>query len=653
MNIGICLYHSKPLGTPKEDYEYALYHCYRPILTYLYTKEQVNLSLHLSGNIFEWLEATYPEINMLILDLIKRGQIELIGGGYYDPPFAFIPVKDRSTHIEKLNTYLRKRFGKKPKGAVIPEHVWQPHLVTTLNSCDIAYVISFDPDEPNKQKRPSGWYEPYTMIDNGKQITVLPASSVISDAVAGTHPEETVSRIIHELNASESSSMMLLVSADDLISSFMLADIGSMIEFIDELFTLLKQHGIQLKLPGSMIHRSRGRISYLPGGWYHPLMIHDRSADIHDMLLRYPESFRAYCRLHYLHRLVSGVKKDKARKKSADQELLKAQSSLYFWPGRCGGIYRNSLRKRQYSHLIEAEKMTRERGVFVTALNNYDIDYDGIDEYVYRGKHITVMIDRTGASVGELDYLVTSWNYQDTFTGCGDDGCMVSPVIYPASSKQHSFTDLFFQEPAKNPGDKFHRENCRSLEGELYKLTSFSKESKIVGFAREESLPLPGCGRRIHIDKQYRFKSNSVEVDYLITNQDDEPLSVYFCSEMNLSFYCDGPEFLEISSIDSSNIKMLGDAESLEDVRYLRIYDVINSTQVGLYSKQRFLVMNSSYSTTITTSYGEEEVYQHSVFRLFWKLDLPPREIWGNTLGLRIEKRNKNRRKKNDRRTEA
>ncbi len=646
MNIGFCLYHYKPLGTQPEEYEYALYHCYRPLLTYLYTKQNVKLTLFLSGSIFEWLEDTYPEINMLISDLMKRGQLELLGGGYYAPAFPLIPIKDRSMQVELLNTFLRKRFGKKPRGALMTDQQWQPNFITTLNSCDLSYVVIFDPDEKNRHKRSQGWYEPFTMIDVGRGITIVPASGRISSMIPSRRPDEVASEISEAVQVTESEQLSLMVSADDLITGFMLSDIGSMIEYVDDLFALLGQYDFKSSLLSDIVQTSSLRLDYLSAGWHHPMRFNIPGSDAHDMLKRYPEGFHSYCKMYYLQRLINGIKKDKSRKKSADAEVLKAQSSSYFWCGTGGGIYRNNLRKEQHRNLIEAEKMTREKGVFTTSLNSYDLDFDGMDEYIYRGKNITVMIDRRGGSLREIDYLVTSWNYQDTFSGSSQDGCMVSPPIYPPQIAQNSFNDLFFTEPTDHIADKYRSEVCRNLELECYDLLQYSKDAKVIAFSRDEDFELSGRRMQISLEKRYQFQTNSIELLYTITNRGDEPISFYFCSEINLSFGYDGIEFIEMASIDSSQAKPMSVGESLPNVRYLKIHDINNNTHIGIYAKQRFYVMNATYSTVINTTYGEEEIYQHSVYRPFWKIELAPGEQWNNTVGLRIEKRTTNRRKK-------
>ena len=46
---------------------------------------QINLGLHTSGCLWEWLESHRPEYGNLVGELHRRGQVELLGGGMYEP----------------------------------------------------------------------------------------------------------------------------------------------------------------------------------------------------------------------------------------------------------------------------------------------------------------------------------------------------------------------------------------------------------------------------------------------------------------------------------------------------------------------------------------------------------------------------------------
>ena len=173
------LYNQKPLGTQVEDLEYCLLHCYKPLLTYLYTHKDIKFVFYISIIIFEWFENNYPEINMLINDMVKRKQLEILTGGYYDPILTTLPLKDRALQIEMSTTFLRKRFGKRSKGLWITDQIWEPSLISTLTSCGINNVLINTSNKIQKKEV----LAPFTMQEMGKRVNIFPISKEFSDAV--------------------------------------------------------------------------------------------------------------------------------------------------------------------------------------------------------------------------------------------------------------------------------------------------------------------------------------------------------------------------------------------------------------------------------------------------------------------------------------
>jgi alpha-mannosidase len=49
--------------------------------------------LHYSGVLLEWLEERHPEFFDQLRELCGRGQVELLGGGYYEPILLSIPIE--------------------------------------------------------------------------------------------------------------------------------------------------------------------------------------------------------------------------------------------------------------------------------------------------------------------------------------------------------------------------------------------------------------------------------------------------------------------------------------------------------------------------------------------------------------------------------
>ncbi len=68
---------------------------YLPMLEALDRHPGVHLSLHYTGPLLEWFAAERPDFIDRLRALVARGQVEILGGGYYEPVLASLPERDR------------------------------------------------------------------------------------------------------------------------------------------------------------------------------------------------------------------------------------------------------------------------------------------------------------------------------------------------------------------------------------------------------------------------------------------------------------------------------------------------------------------------------------------------------------------------------
>ena len=83
---------------------------YKTLAAYLFSHEKVPFSFFFSGHVLEWLQSQHGEYLLVIEELLARKQIEVIGGGYYNPHFPLLQPADRTGQIEALTTALRKHY---------------------------------------------------------------------------------------------------------------------------------------------------------------------------------------------------------------------------------------------------------------------------------------------------------------------------------------------------------------------------------------------------------------------------------------------------------------------------------------------------------------------------------------------------------------
>ena len=114
-------YNSLPIVIDESLYEKTYQMAYKPFLKELNNFSGVAVTLYYSGFLLKWLATKHPEFIMLLKDMQKRKQVDIIGGCYYEPFLPLIPHSDRLGQIEGLTTLMRELFGKKPRGGWIPE----------------------------------------------------------------------------------------------------------------------------------------------------------------------------------------------------------------------------------------------------------------------------------------------------------------------------------------------------------------------------------------------------------------------------------------------------------------------------------------------------------------------------------------------------
>ena len=113
--FALVIHSHQPVGNFDHVIEEAYQKAYAPFVQILLQHPRVRLSLHYSGILLEWLEKHHPEYFDQLRELSGRGQVELLGGGYYEPILPSIPDADKISQVRKLADYLNS-IGEQPPG---------------------------------------------------------------------------------------------------------------------------------------------------------------------------------------------------------------------------------------------------------------------------------------------------------------------------------------------------------------------------------------------------------------------------------------------------------------------------------------------------------------------------------------------------------
>jgi hypothetical protein len=575
-----------PYGTGDDEIEYFYSKKLKPFITALNKFPKIQAVLHHSGFLLQWISKVHSEYFSLIEDLTARKQVELLGGAFYEPLLPLLPLTDKLGQIELMTTYLRKEFGKRPQGFWLPALAWDQSLTGVLHHSGMGYTFLREEQFIRAGLSGEALYTPHITEDQGKIVTVFPVSSrltgdFVSGRLAGAierlarEAPEDGARVVSvfpeqwslESGDAREAENRLLRLFEELSRCESFADFNTPAKFYKSRQGLTKAY-----FPDSFEGEPAEDSSDGDGG--HPIDFYPRQ-----FLITYPEANGIYAKMMFTHALINQLRGDKSRKRSAREFLWKAQGldSFYRRPG--GGIYRNTVRNAAYRALLGAEKITREKGVFIPSLMTMDFDLDGEDEYLFQDECINCYVKAPGAGIFELDYLPKTWNYLATLKGReGGNGRF-----------RTGFADFlappgFPPEALASGSSAFSGRICVR---ERYDVSQADKAHRKAVFRLPPKGDLP-LGS-VEIEKTYRLSKDALSVEYLLTNRGGEELRFNFIPRLDLSFPGEGENYQRILKSGGGEESALPAAEgTIPDAAGVEFWDLKNEVILTLESDRNF-----------------------------------------------------------------
>ncbi len=415
ITLSLVLHNHQPVGNFGFVFEENYQRAYAPMLDALERHPGVRLGLHYTGPLLDWFKAARPEVIERLQALVERGQVEVLGGGYYEPVLASLLESDRVGQLVKMADEVESLVGQRPTGAWLAERVWEPDLPKALAKAGYAYTIVDDAHFRAAAIPPERHWGAYSTDDQGARIIVYGSEQGLRYRIP-FRPVEEVVEYLRE-HATE---------AGDLVG--MMGDDGEKFgtwpgtselcwgreQWVERFFSALEENAVWLhtQQPAEALaaHPPIGRV-YLPTGsyiemseWALPLEARrDFTRLLHDAVERdAPEArwmrggfWRAfqvnYREINDLHkqmlrtaRKVEGLTVDglaAAGLEAIRDHLFQGQSNDCYWHGLFGGIYLSHMRLATLEHLIAAEDAAdRARGRAGLEIELADFDVDGFDE---------------------------------------------------------------------------------------------------------------------------------------------------------------------------------------------------------------------------------------------------------------------------------
>jgi 4-alpha-glucanotransferase len=441
-HLALLIHAHQPCGNFEHVLEKAYETSYLPFIEQLEKHPGVHVGLHYSGPLLTWIEGQRPEYFSRLKNMVQSGQVELVGGGFYEPILVSIPLEDQLEQIARLSAYLEKHFGRLPSGAWLAERVWEPQLPTSLAAANVAYTLVDDMHFLAAGFEPEELFGAYIAEDRGRTVWLYPGQKALRYLV----PFGKVEDVIAYLRDAASVHPGGVAAMGDDMEKFGVWP-GTHEHcykdgWLSDFFTALEENSEWLKVstPGDYLasHAPLGRAD-LPTAsytemmeWVLPTRVRQRYHAVLKEFASRPEVlaflrggswrgfFRKYAESNLLHKKMLRVSARLAAvplrhdgSKAAEELLrardllLRAQCNDAFWHGIFGGIYAPHLRTDPWRNLIRAEAIADRHipGALAARVELLDFDADGVNELLFTSPESQALLKPSdGGTIAVLDF---------------------------------------------------------------------------------------------------------------------------------------------------------------------------------------------------------------------------------------------------------
>jgi len=517
--LGCCF--SPPIHASDDELEEYYKAAVKPFLAVAYRFPDVPLTLFFSGPLLEWLQNQHSEYLTVLSEMMRRKQVEILGGGYYDPILPLIPPTDRLGQIEELTTLVRKLLGRRPRGLWLTKGVWDPGLVMHLTGSGMEYTFLEETDFRRAGIAPQQVGLPRLTEQQGRLLTVFPFHQELAQKVQEGDFDPFVTLVPSRRRKDRQLlSVFLSVESAGDGAFFSRAERG-----LESFLPLIRSFypEIEAVTASGFLKKNQQALerSYFSGTTFEDLCrrigspVRSGSQSWKQFLAHDETANQLYNKMVYVHLLVSSLRGDKYRKKSAYDDLWKSQN----WLGYLGVASPETVaahRYKSFSALLNAEALLRDKTSFQPSLTSQDFDLDGVKEYLFQGKSYNLYVDPVGGQVFEWDVLDRPWNY-------------IGATRDSDQPPSQGFVDRFFRvdRPEADAAQFFRRE---------YRLVELSREHRTFQLMAVDTIEGQQGRQPVRLKKAFTFGDDVLAVDYELELLTGPPWDGWFTSEVNLVF---------------------------------------------------------------------------------------------------------------------
>jgi len=439
----LLLHAHQPVGNFENVLEEAYRHCYLSFVEVLGRHPSIRVGLHYSGSLLEWIQTAHPEYFDRLRQFVRSGQVEIVGGGFYEPILIAIPPEDRAEQIRRLADYVEKHFGARPGGAWLAERVWEPQLPSTLKAAGVDYTLVDDNHFLGGGFELEQLYGYYLGEDQGGIVKIIPGLKSLRYFI----PFHTVEDNVQFLRKTASEHPDGFITMGDDLEKFGIwpgtYDLCYRNGWLENFFRALESSAdwLETSAPATALasHRPMGRAD-LPTAsytemmeWALPTPARNRYHALTQEFASRPDElpfirggiwrnfFSKYSESNLLHKKMLHVS-TKVRSlmsssprgstsandlRSAETLLLRGQCNDPYWHGVFGGLYAPHLRTAPWRSLIEAESIVdrvSHGAKEFSESEKIDFDADGTDEIYFTSESYAVLVQpQDGGTISAID----------------------------------------------------------------------------------------------------------------------------------------------------------------------------------------------------------------------------------------------------------
>lgn len=526
--LALVIHNHQPVGNKDQIIERIYRTSYSPFVKALSTFPEIQVNLHYTGFLLDWIQAHHPDFIELLQTMVDRRQIELIGGAYYEPVLAVIPEEDAIGQTHLLSNKIKSMFGMEPSGFWTAERAWEPQIPEFLAKVGVSHTFIDDVSFESVGLSESDCFEPYLVESRGNFLTVFPILKKLRYLI----PFKSVSSTLSYLKSWKGQGIALYGDDGEKFgawpTTFERVYGERWLQFFFESITT--QSWIKtVKISDFLKENPPRRRIYLPDSAYSEMMewsiplfprlkgqksVRKKHKDVPHrgfwrlFLAKYPESARMYSKMLHLSVLVHSLKDP--QKEGPLIDLWKGQCNDAYWHGIFGGLYAPILRFVTYHNLVRAQ-VGFENQAFPSGENWLSVTENsnlGHLEYNLDSRYLGIVVSPgLGGAVCELDFKPGLLNLMDTLAR--------RPERYHTEIRRKGDRSIV-PSGKKSKSTSIHQSH-KSRQIGLEKLLVYDRYGKfsfidhivlpdttLESFSRQdfrEILPLPACRYEAKIQK--------------------------------------------------------------------------------------------------------------------------------------------------------